>query len=599
MKNIFKKLTLYLLAFTLCLQMPLTVNAAENDTLPSGYTYNEIGAEIEAYVKEHENTMAAMGIAVFDGDQTIYQNHFGYIDKESGLIADDTVVFEWGSVTKTLVWVSVIQLWEQGKIDLETDIRTYLPEDFLTNLNYDTPITMLNLMNHNAGFQEMVSDAYLRDAEDVLSLEEQLYLHQPEQVYEPGTVTSYSNWGTALAGLIVERVSGQPFDEYVQDHIFEPLGMEHTSIRVDLSDNPWVADQRQLLKCYDTEGNPLADSFFYISLYPAGSCTGTLDDFKRYGQSFVSGNTDNCLLFQDPSTLEFFLTATDFYGDTDIPLNCHGLFTSEYAITVLGHGGNSNGCSSYLLFDKESGVGAVVMTNQQYEEIFNISMMELIFGKFADSELADYNAKSPAGVYTTSRTILEGPLSLHSVVFGNLSYSPTEKFWVCTNTNGIEKVVFSGGDMLLLAPSQYVPKIVVTMAFAISLVYALCTCTLGAGVIRPVANLICKKRGIQKNNKAFKRWNYISCGVISLWGLNGLIALSKCIQYEHSSSYIWHFFLNIPLGLVMIGLLGWFILKIKKFEYKTDIMKGIITCLGLLSILIAIVFWDLYQFWMI
>ena len=128
---------------------------ADQQKLPSGTPYDQIGQKIEDYYKEHEKTSAGLATSVFDKDgQTIYQNNFGYVDKEKKLAVDDNSVFEWGSATKLTVWVSVMQLWEEGKIDLKTDIKEYLPKDFLKGkLTYDKPITMLDLMNHQAGNQ--------------------------------------------------------------------------------------------------------------------------------------------------------------------------------------------------------------------------------------------------------------------------------------------------------------------------------------------------------------------------------------------------------------------------------------------------------------
>lgn len=119
-----KSVVLILLTIlTLGLFRPATA-LAEEQKLPSGTERDKIGQKIQDYVKEHEKTSAGMATAVFDKDGTIYQGNFGYMDKEKGIKADDDSVFEWGSVTKLTVWVSVMQLWEQGKIDLEEDIRT-------------------------------------------------------------------------------------------------------------------------------------------------------------------------------------------------------------------------------------------------------------------------------------------------------------------------------------------------------------------------------------------------------------------------------------------------------------------------------------------
>jgi CubicO group peptidase (beta-lactamase class C family) len=152
-------------------------------------------------------------------------------------------VFDWGSCTKVITWVSVMQLVEQGKLDPNADIRTCLPEGFLTRLKYDEPITMLNLMNHDAGFQDMSADLFTEDKSKIPTLAEALKKNQPPQIRKPGEVVAYSNFGAALAGYIVECVSGQDYGDYVISNIFSPLGMVHTSIKDDHSDNQWVENQ--------------------------------------------------------------------------------------------------------------------------------------------------------------------------------------------------------------------------------------------------------------------------------------------------------------------------------------------------------------------
>jgi len=239
---------------TLGLFRPVTA-LAEEQKLPSGTERSQIGQKIQDYVKEHEKTTAGMATAVFDKDGTIYQGNFGYMDKEKGIKADDDSVFEWGSVTKLTVWVSVMQLWEQGKIDLEEDIRTYLPEGFLRNLRYNKPITMLDLMNHQSGFDE--APLYMQGGK---SLEDLLLQYQPAQSFEPGTTTAYSNYSTGLAAYIVERISGQFFVDYVHEHIFQPLDMERTAIAQDLSDNAYVQAKRKEVKGYATDGSLPAKS---------------------------------------------------------------------------------------------------------------------------------------------------------------------------------------------------------------------------------------------------------------------------------------------------------------------------------------------------
>ncbi len=420
MKKILSAILSVTIAFsTLCMSASATGN-----TTPSGIEFADIGSEIEAFASENEGNYASFGTAVFSGDEVLYSNHFGYIDRENQVIADENAVYEWGSISKMFVWVSVMQLYEQGKLDLNADIQTYLPEGFLKKLKYDEPITMLNLMNHNAGWQETSSALEVVDEADIISLEEALRKTEPAQVFKPGEITAYSNWGAALAGYIVERVSGMDYAEYLHKNVLEPLGMEQTSVSADYRDNEWVRTQREKAKAYIIMNYPemgmvmdedLGTAMSYILLYPAGSVTGTLADMTKFAQAFVS---DECPLFEKQETLELMLSASDFYGNSDIPKNCHGLWVTEYAVSTIGHGGNTNAGSANLVFDKESKTGVVFLTNQQSEAILNYGIPELIFGSFENNPIYT-NAKITertdiSGDYVLSRGFIDGVLKIAS-----------------------------------------------------------------------------------------------------------------------------------------------------------------------------------------
>lgn len=399
------------------------VSAAENAT-PSGIGFADIGSEIEAFAAENEGNYASFATAVFSGDEVLYSNHFGYIDRENQVIADENSVYEWGSISKMFVWVSVMQLYEQGILDLNADIQTYLPEGFLKKLKYDEPITMLNLMNHNAGWQETSSALEVADEADIISLEDALREAEPAQVFKPGEITAYSNWGAALAGYIVELVSGMDYVEYLHKNVLEPLGMEQTAVSADYRDNEWVRTQREKMKAYIIMNYPesglitdedLGTAMSYILLYPSGSVTGTLADMTKFAQAFIS---DDCPLFEKQGTLELMLSASDFYGDSDISKNCHGLWVTEYAVSTMGHGGNTNAGSANLVFDKESKTGVVVLTNQQSEAILNYGIPELIFGSFENNPIYT-NAKITertdiSGDYVLSRGFFDGVTKISS-----------------------------------------------------------------------------------------------------------------------------------------------------------------------------------------
>lgn len=437
----------------------------EEEATPSGIYYDEVPSTIKEYVTEREGGLASVGVAVFDEDETIYIDSFGYADMENKILSDEETVYEWGSCSKLLAWVSVMQLYEQGKLDLDTDIREYLPVDFLTKIEFNEPITMLDLMNHKGGWQESVFENQMADEDDLFdSLEEALRYTEPMQTYEPGTVTAYSNWGTTLAAFIVQEISNMDYTEYVHENILEPLSMEHTAVSAHYDDNPWVRQQREKLKTYSImEGmkESYGTNISWVQLYPAGAVTGTVDDFLIFAKAFVS---EDCPFFEKEDTRRLMFSATSYYGDSDIAKNCHGLWTAEYTVQTLGHGGNTNGCSSMIQFDPVSGLGVVIMTNEAGESAFNYGIPGLLFGDYEGSERAKMYTLSEqsdiSGFYISTRNYLSGFCRIISYTSGLLPLGDTDnpnvfsvlgdtRFikvadhqWIQDNENGIRMFIY-------------------------------------------------------------------------------------------------------------------------------------------------------------
>lgn len=412
-------------ALMLVMIIPQSVYAAEKLT-PSGISYDDIGTEIDAYVKEYETGLVSVGTCVFDESGIIYEGYYGYSDIENEKLADEETVYDWGSTSKLLVWVSVMQLKEQEKLDFETDIREYLPEGFLTKLQYeDETITMLNLMNHDAGFQESMYENQMATEDELYgSLEEAVKVCECYQAYHVGEHTAYSNWGTALAAFIVERVSGMSYVDYVNENIFKPLGMEHTSIGMHMEDNEWVRNQREELKCYGRYAQEEYNADYgvchsWVQLYPAGAAIGTTSDLAKFAQGFVASD---CPFFKSNETRDEMFIATSFYGDSDIAENCHGLWVEQFKVPTLGHGGNTGGCTANLQFDPESGLGMVVLTNEPGETMFSTGLVGMLFGDVRDSELVKNNPVKEhydiSGTYAPTRTIVSGYGSALQYAYG-------------------------------------------------------------------------------------------------------------------------------------------------------------------------------------
>ncbi|RSJ40396.1 serine hydrolase domain-containing protein [Streptococcus sanguinis] len=579
---------------TLGLFLPATA-LAEEQKLPSGTDRDKIGQKIQDYVKEHEKTTAGMATAVFDKDGTIYQGNFGYMDKEKGIKADDDSVFEWGSVTKLTVWVSVMQLWEQGKINLEEDIRTYLPEGFLRNLRYDKPITMLDLMNHQSGFDE--ATLYMRSDK---SIEEILKEQQPIQSFEPGTTTAYSNYGTGLAALIVERISGQKFVDYAHEHIFQPLGMERTAIAQDLSDNAYVQAKRKEVKGYTTDGSLLGDALYEVGLYPVGRATGTLSDFQKFAQALLSRKT----LFTRSETWDKLYTGTSYYPGTDIVRNAHGFWASKFGVTVLGHGGNTNGFSSYLLLDLKDGIGQVIMTNQGVEEIYNDGMPELIFGKRPTAS-AETQKKFEPGYYQILRNFNQGPLSLYQLFPGNMLHmkKPSSErmdhlFWtIYKSGNGKTRIATPVSDFERVPDREIWTKFGLVALAALSVVYSLGNLLVRLALV--LYRLVFgKEKG--KQNRTWKWWHILTAaGVVAAAGDLLLLLLSSSAT-DLSIIAQWRYMAFAGLGLFLAGCAVFPLFsKAKKGLGKGRLFLTVLTSLSALAIVVNILYWSLYQWWVI
>ncbi len=508
MKNIIKKTTAVLASAMLIIGSSVNVFAEEAQEtedkkesiiLPSGLELKEALRNIEDEMEEKcseslENThLGGATLAIFRGDEVIYTGHYGYTDYENGIPTDDESVFEWGSISKTLIWVSAMQLVEQGKLDLERDVREYLPEGFFQKLSYDDPITMLNIMNHNAGWCETTRSIWIEDGDTIPPLKDALQSIEPAQVTRPGERVAYSNYGAAVAGYVIECVSGMDYGEYVRKNIFEPLGMEHTSISPDHSDNSRVCEQRKKMHSYEIGVNnvDMGSRLFYVGAYPAGSATGTVSDLVTYTQALMN---DDAPLFKNKETQQELFSATDFYGDSDIPVNCHGFFCNEHKVRTLFHTGGTVFGQADMEFDPESKFGIVIMHNEGLGSSWLMNFAPTyVFGELASDTYgepvgkADYSGK----YFLISRSQYKGMLKYIPVLgaiqfdepFDELDGNVLQLTGISLLNEGADSALILGrrtlsdGSVLLESASAdvtwdkfYLPKLLLLTAYLLSAV---------------------------------------------------------------------------------------------------------------------------------
>ena len=185
-----------------------------------------IDGVMAAHLRDHE--VAGATVAVVRGGSLLFSKGYGHADADGRNPVDPaTTLFRIGSVTKPFTWVAVLQLRDQGLLDLDADVNQYL--DFQIPGTYEEPITLRHILTHPPGFEDRVFGLF--GITDEVTRGEWLRANMPARVRPPGTQPSYSNYASALAGYIVERVSGMPWESYVEAHILEPLRMTYATAR--------------------------------------------------------------------------------------------------------------------------------------------------------------------------------------------------------------------------------------------------------------------------------------------------------------------------------------------------------------------------------
>ncbi len=292
-------------------------------------------------------------VAIMRGGELLLAKGYGFedVDQQTPVVADRTL-FRPGSVSKLFTWVAVMQQVEQGKLDLDTDVNTYL-QTFQIKEAFGEPITLRHIMTHTPGFEEGgMGYLIISDPERSFPLAEAMKRFQPKRVNPPGKQTSYSNYGTALAGLIVANVSGLSFNDYIEQKIFQPLAMSSSSFVEPLPDHL----NERMATSYSPEGGHFVEKPFEIiaSFGPAGALSSTSTDMVRFAQAVLNGGELDGNRILESSTVEQMLTQ-NFSHDDRLMGMALGFYASDYnGFRVMGHGGDTAWFHSELGIDHEN-----------------------------------------------------------------------------------------------------------------------------------------------------------------------------------------------------------------------------------------------------
>jgi CubicO group peptidase (beta-lactamase class C family) len=300
-------------------------------------------------------------VAVVKDGELVLAKGYGFSDIENATPVDaERTLFHIGSITKLFTWTAVMQLVAEGRIDLDTDVNTYLTDITIPDTYPGEPITMRHLMTHTAGFEDAERHIWAASPDEVVTFRDYCRANIPARVRLPGSVSSYSNYGTTLAAVVVEDVTGIPFEEYLASYILDPLGMNRTSIAADLPPE-LAADLAQGYTYGGPQNDPIPDSIYVIG--PAGTITSSAPDMARFlAAHMLDGTYRNTTILSVPAARE--MHARTFANDPRVSGMCLGFYENFInGRRIIEHGGDTNTFHSLIAIVPEQQAGLFVSYN--------------------------------------------------------------------------------------------------------------------------------------------------------------------------------------------------------------------------------------------
>jgi len=285
------------------------------------------------YALQSADIPGAMVVIVKDG-QILTERGFGYADLQARKPVDpQSTLFRPGSVSKLFTWTAVLQQVEAGALALDADVNQYL--DFNIPARNGQPVTVRNLLTHTAGFEDAMKHLYAADAKSMLTLGAYLKAWIPHRIYPAGEQAAYSNYGAALAGYIVERVSGEPFNRYVERHIFSPLGMGHSTF-----DQPLPARLAGDMAAGYSTASRQPGAFELVNCAPAGSLSTTAHDMSKFMIAHLGGETNDTPILRAATAR--LMHAQTFVPTPPLPGMALGFYHEDRnGHVIIGHAGDT------------------------------------------------------------------------------------------------------------------------------------------------------------------------------------------------------------------------------------------------------------------
>ncbi|MFN3331625.1 MAG: serine hydrolase [Caldilinea sp.] len=380
---------LCLILFLLAL-LPSTVVAQSSQPIDPVDLETFIDGMMAAHLEG--NHIPGATLAVVHNGEALLLKGYGYADLATRTpVEPERTLFRPGSTSKLITWTAVMQQVEQGRLDLHADVNNYL--DFAIPATFVQPITLAHLLAHTPGFEDIGEGLFVLSADELFSLEEYVKRHLPARILPPGQVSAYSNYGTALAGYIVQRVSGEPFEEYVERHIFAPLDMAHSTFHQPL---PTELASDMASGYNYTGGVYRKGSFEYIPATPAGAMSTSAGDMARFMLAHLQDGRLGDARILEEATAQMMHSQL-FTPDLRFDGMAHGFMTMRVnGRRVLHHGGDTPLFHTALYLAPEENVGLFVSYNALGGALVRDALFRAFMDRYFPAPLASVTPSADA-----------------------------------------------------------------------------------------------------------------------------------------------------------------------------------------------------------
>lgn len=365
--------------------------------------------------------IAGAVVAVVKDGKVLFEKGYGYSDAEKKTpVSPQDTLFRPGSISKTFTWTAVMQQVEQGKLNLDADVNQYL--DYKIPPTFGKPTTLRDIMTHRSGLEETIKDLFVGDQKFLTPMSQYLPSHLPKEIFAPGTIPAYSNYATTVAAYAVQRVSGQDFYDYVDEHFFKPLNMTRATFRQPLPESlkPFMSNGYDL-------GSGKPKHFEWVEVAPAGSLSASAESMAHWMiMHLQNGRYGDAQILKPETAIQ--MHARQEGWPASMNAMCLGFYEQNLnGHRVISHGGDTELFHSDLFLILDSNVGLFVSYNSAGRPDHGdargdlyIKFMDRYFPAAPSNEptlaSAKEDAQSVVGSYKISRRFETNILALTTVL---------------------------------------------------------------------------------------------------------------------------------------------------------------------------------------